>query len=186
MIVDTCNYGLCLFSYDKLISFLVENKKTRIKRLLDYFEKNHDFYVQSLRTGVWLPIPQINSIAYTIEIVNNEIDSIFHYEHFNLEITDDYVWVCDIGHLSSIDKNLFQDGDEIYYYTLDNTKIVSGIKIPMNNGKYLVSIFGSMKNDMPCFSFQFNSINSFEYFKDPREDEIYDFNIANYLSYEIE
>lgn len=181
MIVDTCNYGLCLFSYDKLISFLVENKKTRTKRLLDFFEKNHDFYIQSLKTGVWFPIPQINSGTYKIEIINHDIEHFFHYDGFNLEITDHYIWICDIGELSSFDKSLFQNTDEIHYYTLDNKKIVSAIKIPMNNGKYLVSIFGSMQNNVPCFSFQFKPANSFESLKDPREDDIYDFNVSNYL-----
>lgn len=179
MIVDTCSYGLCLFSYDKLMSFLIENKKTRIKRLLDFFEKNHDDYIQSLKTGTWLPIPQINSGAYEIQIINDDIDGIFYYDDFNLEITDNALWICDLGKLSSFDKGLFQDKNEIYYYTLDHKKIVSAIKVPMNNGKYLLSIFGSMKNNTPCFSFKFKTVDSFEAFKDPREDDIYDFNVAN-------
>ncbi len=180
MIVDTACYGLCLFSYDKFNSFLIDNKKTRIRKLLDFFQKNQEIYIQSLRNGVWIPIPNINSIGYKIKIINNEegindINKIFHYNHFNLDVTDDSVWICDIGKFLNFDKEVFKEKDELFYYTLDNKKITNAVKFPIPSGKYTVSIIGSIENDTPCFTFKFDAIDNFVGFNDPREDDKYPF-----------
>ncbi|QIW16001.1 hypothetical protein A4G20_06475 [Pasteurellaceae bacterium RH1A] len=147
--------------------------------MLDFFEKNHDHYIQSLKSGVWLPIPEIVSGGYKVSLIDEskvaDLNHLFKYDSFNLEISDNAVWICDIGKLLSFDKTLFQDRDEIFYYDLDKIKVTSGLRVPMPNGKYLVSILGSLENQQPCFSFVFKPVSEFDGFKDPREDEKYSF-----------
>lgn len=180
MIIETYSYGLCLFSYDKLISFLSYNKKNRIKKLLDFFEKNHNFYLQSIKEGIWIPITKINSGKYEIKILDNKKYEnsnkyIFQYDNFNIQITDNSLWICDIGEFLNFDKEVFKEKDELFYYTLDNKKITNAVKFPIPSGKYTVSIIGSIENDTPCFTFKFDAIDNFVGFNDPREDDKYPF-----------
>lgn len=177
MLVETYSYGLCLFSVDKLTDFLATHKKSRTKRLLDLFEKNSSLYIKSLQNGVWLPIPQIDAGEYDVKLVDKAINSRFKYGSFNLEITDNMLWIADIGELLKFDKTAFQATDEIYYYTLDNEKIISAVKVAVPNGKYLVSIFGSKENNKRCFSFKLEPVSNFVSYEDSREDK-YNFQIA--------
>lgn len=107
----------------------------------------------------------------------------FH-ENFNLEIKNEY-WITDIGHLEPLDKSeLLQD--EISYQTLDGHTFYSGFKCQLPTGKYSVSIKGFSRKEKQGYPHSdygylltFEKIEQFEGCRDPREDEIYDFNVAN-------
>ncbi|WP_433595174.1 hypothetical protein [Lysinibacillus xylanilyticus] len=76
--------------------------------------------------------------------------------------------------------------NEVSYQTLDGITLNSGFGYNVSSGKYSVSIKGyARKNklDYPNanygFLFSLVKVNEFEGFNDPREDERYNFNVAD-------
>ncbi|WP_230661380.1 hypothetical protein [Psychrobacter sp. I-STPA10] len=174
MIVDTANYGLCLFSPCAMKDFLQQKGKSRTKRLLDLFQNNADLYLDSLKLGVWLPITPISSIGYRIKLSDEIIaKSNDVYSGFNIEVKENSLWLCDIGKLRKIDYSLFNEKESLYYYTLDNQKRVNGVKLPVKNGKYLVTISELLENDIPTIILKFDLVKTFSGFNDPRDDNKY-------------
>ena len=93
--IETSDYGICIFSVAQLTSFLSEEKKSRTKKVLSLFQKEHELYLRSIETGSWLPIPQINSVTYQVRISNlgegfsEEWEEKYCYEYFNLTVGSD-------------------------------------------------------------------------------------------------
>lgn len=171
-VINTCNYGLCLFSPSELINFLKKNKK-RNKRILDLFSNDHDIYIDSLKNGVWIPISNIDSDDYQLEILSgSKNDYIFVYKHFNLKIGINGLWICDIGKLLKFDKSYFLNKDYLSYYTYDKQKIINGVRFEIPEGEYRVNIYGSLIHGKPCFSFELIRKTLFKEINDPRK---YDF-----------
>jgi len=187
--IDTGSYGICLFSLEVLQDFL-KREKIKSKKLLDYFQKNHERYLSTLKEGVWIPIVQINSIEYTIKLDGyeqsycDEWEQKFEYSGFNIEVKDG-LWIADIGHFLEFDKDDLT-GDEASYQTLDGETIYSGHKYDVPSGKYLVSIKGFTRKE-PLkypksnygFLFSLTKIEDFDGYNDPRKDKIYNFKIAD-------
>jgi len=69
-ILTTSSYGICLFSMEALQDFLTR-EKIRSKKLLALFQKNKKKYLDAQKEGVWIPIPQIDSIKYLIKLEFN-------------------------------------------------------------------------------------------------------------------
>lgn len=177
MIVNTSSYGLCLVSIHRFQNFLKLHNKSRVKKVLDLFEANHDLYLNSLAEGAWIPIPNISSINYEIELVKDKNDFIYEYKNFNLEVKDD-LWICDIGSFFNFNILDFENKTIASYQTLDGKEIVYGFKIPIDDGKYHVSIFGSNNNNIPILSFKMDLVDEFLDYEDPRDDK-YKFNLVN-------
>lgn len=169
MIIETSSYGLCLFSVLSMNEFLKHKKKLRTKKILDLFQNDDELYLESLMKGIWLPIVNISSIGYQIKLIEKKEDYNFVYENFNLDISDDELWICDIGKLHKFNGSEFNNIDELFYYTLDNERITNGIKFPIKSGKYKVSIYESIENNIPCFSFSLLPVHDFNNYNDPRE-----------------
>ncbi|MDQ1166711.1 hypothetical protein [Flavobacterium sp. SORGH_AS_0622] len=187
--LNISSYGICLFSIDILEDFL-KNEKIKSKKLLKNFQDNHDRYLALLKKGIWLPFTPINSIEYIIKIENlgesfdNQWLQKLKYDDFNIEIKDS-LWITDTGSFYQFDKNKFS-GEEISYQTLDGETLYSGLKFNLSSGKYLVSITGFTRNKElkyphPNYGFLFSlkKVEEFDSVNDPREDEKYNFNIAD-------
>ena len=71
-ILSTYNHGICLFSVNVLQSFL-KKQKIRSKKILDLFQKDMEKYLVSQQEGVWIPLAQINSGEYNINIVGGNL-----------------------------------------------------------------------------------------------------------------
>ncbi|WP_201262221.1 hypothetical protein [Lysinibacillus mangiferihumi] len=189
-ILDVASYGICLFSLDVLEEFL-KKEKVRSKKILKNFQDNHKRYINSLAEGIWIPFLPIDSIEYLIKIDNynqsfgDEWEEKMVYHNFNIEVKDT-LWIASIGLFYEFNRNKFLENDEISYQTLDGETLYSGFRYNVPSGKYLISIKGytrKKKLDYPNpnfgFLFSINKINEFEGYNDPREDERYNFNVAD-------
>ena len=203
-ILTTSSYGICLFSMEALQDFLTR-EKIRSKKLLALFQKNKKKYLDAQKEGVWIPIPQIDSIKYLIKLegydkpFDDEWEQKLEYDGFNLEIKDG-LWISSIVFFLNFDVKEY-DGDgetyktpygvvhyfsrsERWYQTLDGNTLYSDFKYDVPSGKYLLSIkWHACKQSLEFpnsnygFLFSLVKVNEFDGFKNPRE-EIYDFNVA--------
>ncbi|AEW86664.1 hypothetical protein C3B47_14065 [Flavobacterium columnare] len=192
--LDVSSYGIYLLSIDKLTVFLKENK-IRSRKILEFFQKNHELYLKSLEQGVWLPILPIDSMEYIIKFDNSEkFDSnwekVFNIDEFNLEIgNDNSFWVGSIGNLLKFEVENYLNNTEDCnsYSTLDGEILYDSFKFNIENGKYLVNIIGYKRKsalEYPeanyGYSFEFKKVEQFIGYKDPREDDKYVFNLSTY------
>ena len=189
--IRVSSYGIFILSIDQLSSFLKEEKKSRVKKVLDLFQKDQNLYRNSIRTGSWLPIPQIDSVYYEIKIAHlddtfdEEWEEKYSYTSFNLSVGgDNSIWVGSIGLLYNWNVNDFV-GDAITYSTLDGLQLTSALKFPLEKGKYSVSIQGYKRKEKQNslspnsgFLFSFTKVEDFESANDPRDDK-YLFNEIN-------
>jgi len=189
--IDVSSYGILILSVEQFSSFLKEEKKTRVKKVLQLLQKELSLYKRSIQTGSWLPIPGINSISYEIKITNlgdsfnEEWEEKYTYSSFNLCVEEDNsIWIGSIGLLFDWNKDEFV-GDAMTYYTLDGIQLTKALKFPLEKGKYLVTIQGyKRKNEQKStdsnsgFLFSFTKVETFESTNDPREDR-YAFNQVN-------
>ena len=189
--IDVSSYGILILSVEQFSSFLKEEKKTRVKKVLQLLQKELSLYKRSIQTGSWLPIPEIDSISYEIKITNlgdffnEEWEEKYTYSSFNLCVGEDNsIWIGSIGLLFDWNKDEFV-GDAMTYYTLDGIQLTKALKFPLEKGKYLVTIQGyKHKNEQKStdsnsgFLFSFTKVETFESTNDPREDR-YAFNQVN-------
>ena len=189
--IDVSSYGILILSVEQFSSFLKEEKKTRVKKVLQLLQKELSLYKRSIQTGSWLPIPGINSISYEIKIANigdsfnEEWEEKYTYSSFNLCVGEDNsIWIGSIGLLFDWNKDEYV-GDAMTYYTLDGIQLTKALKFPLEKGKYLVTIQGyKHKNEQKStdsnsgFLFSFTKVETFESTNDPREDR-YAFNQVN-------
>ena len=189
--IDISSYGILILSVEQFSSFLKEEKKTRVKKVLQLLQKELSLYKRSIQTGSWLPIPGIDSISYEIKITNlgdsfnEEWEEKYTYSSFNLSVGEDNsIWIGSIGLLFDWNKDEFV-GDAMTYYTLDGIQLTKALKFPLEKGKYLVTIQGyKRKNEQKStdsnsgFLFSFTKVETFESTNDPREDR-YAFNQVN-------
>ncbi len=187
-IITTFSYGLCVVSLENLQEFLRE-EKIRTKKLLSFFQKKDKKYLLSQRSGVWMPIPQINAGKYIIRVKNidmpfdEEFEEIMEYEGFNIRITNG-IWIGDIELMQPFEVDKYE-GESISYQTIDGYTRYSGFKYDIPEGKYLISVKGyTRKEIVDCkavnygYQFEFKKVDEFDGYKNPREEE-YDFNVAN-------
>lgn len=188
--LDISDYGLYLLSPNKLVSFLKENK-IRSKKILQYFQTKHDKYLNALEQGVCLTILPIDSIEYVIKLSPDTFDKSWEetmkYEGFNLEIgSDNNLWIGSLSNLHNWQRAKYSvDKDFNSYTTLDDEVLYNSFGFHKEEGKYLVNIFGykrKKKLDYPeanyGFLFEFEKVQEFKDYKDPREEDKYFFNVA--------
>ena len=96
-IIETSEYGICIYSMDVLQNF-IKREKIRTKKLLSLFNKDKKKYIQLQKEGVWIPVMPIDSVEYCIKIKNNneefsgEWEEKFDYEGFNLDVRKG-IWI---------------------------------------------------------------------------------------------
>lgn len=203
-IIGTWEYGLCAFSLDTMTKFL-EVKKIRSKKVLALLQKRKDFYLDSIKDGVWVPIPSINSGKYVIGLegyddnFGDEWVQVLSYDGFNLDVKNG-LWISDIGSLLEFNKTEYEgDGREetspygtVTYFSSKERrhKDLSGkvtylaywYDVP--EGKYLLTVTGFARKEIVDdravnygFQFKLTKIEEFKEAKNPRE-EAYEFNVC--------
>lgn len=193
-LLDGSSYGICLFSLDVLQDFL-KRKKIRTKKLLQKLQKNKELYLATQREGIWLPFVKIDAYKYIIKIdgydepFDDEWVQKLEYGGFNLEIQDT-LCVASIGMFYDFDVNDFSEYVKSCQ-TMDGNTYYQQFKYDIPSGKYLVTIKGYAHKTAgrrnPKYGFQFSlvKVDAFDGFKNPREDELYEFNVS-WLTYSKE
>ncbi len=185
------DYGIYIISFDKLLEFLKENK-IRSKKILDVFQKNHELYLKSLENGIWVPILPVDSVGYIIKGVddqkfNEEWQEQFQYKGFNIQIKNKDLWIGSIGSLLNLKKEQFinSNSDSVSYQTLDGDTLYKAFKFNLDDGKYLLNISGYKRKKLleypeaNCgYFFEFEKVDEFDGYMDPREDDKYKFNLT--------
>lgn len=190
--ITTSSYGLYLLSVDSFTNFL-KKEKIKSKKIVAYLQKNHEKYIKSIEVGAWLPIVPIDSIKYIVKVKNlnqsfdEDWEQIINEKGFNLEVgKDNSFWVGDIGSINDWNSNEYLDKETIQYKTLDDITIYSDIRFHIKEGKYLVDIVGYKRKqelDYPesnhGYLLNLTEVKEFDFYKDPREDEKYTFNVSS-------
>ena len=204
-ILNAGDYGVCLFSLEMLQDFL-KRKRVRTKKLLDKFQQNKELYLDMLREGIWVPFVPINMANYVIKLegqdapFNGEWEKKLEYGGFNLEIKDVF-WISGLSSFENFKAEEYTGGegsyatifggksyysaDEIYYDLPGQRRIYTDFRYTVPSGKYLLSIKGYVRKELLehpgpnyGFSFALEKVEEFDGFNAPREDDIYDFNVA--------
>ena len=190
-LLDASSYGICLFSLDVLQDFL-KREKIRTRKLLQKLQKDKDLYLATQKEGCWLPIAGIASYEYVVKVegydepFDNEWEQKLEYGGFNLEIRDS-LCISSIGAFYNFDANDFSEY-ETSYQTMDGHTKYRQFKYDIPSGKYLVTIRGyahmtaGRKNPKYGYQFSLAKADAFEGFKNPREDELYEFDVS-WLTY---
>lgn len=202
-VIATCEYGLSVFSVDSMTKFL-ETKKIRSKKVLALLQKKKDIYLDSIKDGVWMPIPSINSGKYVIglegydEAFGDEWTPVLSYDGFNLDVKNG-LWISDIGCLLEFDKTEYEgDGreetspygtvsyfssKEQWYKDLSGHVTYLAYWYDVPQGKYLLTVTGFARKEVVDdraanygFQFKLTKVEEFMETKNPRE-EAYNFNI---------
>lgn len=196
-ILSAYSYGICVFSLDILQDFL-KKEKIRTKKFLEYLQKNPNKYLDTIKEGVWIPFVEINSIKYIIRLegydppFNNEWEQKIDYSGFNINIKDS-LWISDTKSFCPFNREEFMGNNSISYEVdalirddLKKLTVYSAFKYEVVSGKYLLSIKGYKRkqelefpNPNCGFLFSLVKVDEFKGFNNPREDELYDFNVAN-------
>ncbi|PKH51588.1 hypothetical protein CXF68_13240 [Tenacibaculum sp. Bg11-29] len=187
--LEISDYGIYILSPKKVVSFF-KNKKNKSKKILNYFQKNQETYIESIQEGVWLPILPIDSIEYVIKLnekFNDNWIELFEIKGFNIEIEEDNdLWIGSLSNLHTWNKKDYDNSkDYNSYETLDDETLYSSFRFNISKGRYLVNVKGFKRKvalEYPeanfGFLFELEKIENFDGYKDPREDEKYNFNVA--------
>ena len=203
-VIEADGYGICLFSSSILQDFL-KQEKIRKRKLLSLFQKEEELYLKTLEKGVWIPLSGIDCCGYVIKIDGQDEAFDDHwlkkveYNGFNIDIKNG-LWVTAINQLEPFEPNEYDLKKEEYYTTqpfhqehyhspkvrwyktLDGYINYNAIKLDILDGKYLLLIQGYVRKEKVSnkpnrgFVLSFQKVDSFQDYKDPREDE-YDFHI---------
>ena len=203
-IISAFEYGLCVFSLDTMTQFLGA-KKIRSKKVLALLQKKKDIYLESIKGGVWMPIPSINFVKYVIGLegydasFGDEWTQVLSYDGFNLDVKNG-LWISAIGSLLEFDKTEYEgDGREetspygtVSYYSskeqwhrdLGGHFSYSAYWYDVPEGKYLLAVTGFARKEIVDdraanygFQFKLTKVEEFKEAKNPRE-EAYEFNIG--------
>lgn len=191
-ILGAYGYGIALFSLPALQDFLKAGK-IRSKKLLTKFQKDKDLYLRTQEQGIFLPLVQIDIGGYIIRLdgydepFDGEWELRLEYDGFNIDVQDS---LC----ISDLEQLDFFDAEKLEQYenasrTMDHKTYYNSFKYDVPSGKYLVSVKGyarkgatghSSSSEHPEYGFLFSlvKVEAFDGFKNPREGELYEFNIA--------
>jgi len=190
-------YGFCIFSFDVLLDFLrAENIRT--KKILQYFQKEPDSYLKAIENGIWLPFVGIDYENYCIRLdgvdppFEKDWEEKFEHKGFNIAIKD-ALWISDVASFHPFEKKKYLEEYTLPYQSealvknkFEMITLYSGFKYDVPTGNYKVSVKGfKRKNKLTypnanfAFSFSLSRVDEFDEFCNPREDELYDFNVAN-------
>lgn len=202
-IIGTFNYGLCAFSIDTMTEFLM-TKKMRSKKVLELLQKDKALYLDSVKEGVWMPIPSINSGRYVIKVegcddpFSEEWTQVLSYDGFHIDVKNG-LWISDIGSLLKFDRKEFEgegrevssgagtadyfSNREIWHKDLAGAVHHSAYWYDIPDGKHLLTITGFARKEITDaravnygFRFGLEKVDAFTGCKNPRE-ESYEFNV---------
>lgn len=191
-ILSAYGYGIALFSLPTLQDFL-KTEKIRSKKLLTRLQKDKELYIRTQEQGILLPIVQIDTGGYIIRLdgfdepFDGEWEQKLEYDGFNIDVRDS---LC-ISDLEPLD---FFDAERLDQYenasqVMEHKTYCESFKYDVPSDRYLVSVKGyarkgatghSSSREQPEYGFLFSlvKVELFDGFKNPRESELYEFNIA--------
>ena len=191
-VLGAYGYGIALFSLPVLQDFL-KTEKIRSKKLLAKLQKDKELYLRTQEQGILVPIVKIDAGGYIVKLdgydepFDEEWDLKLAYEGFNIDIQNS---LC-ISDLEPLD---YYDAEKLDQYenssqTMDGNTYYRSFKYDVPSGKYLISVKGyarksatghSSSREHPEYGFLFSltKVEAFDGFKNPRESELYEFNIA--------
>ena len=109
--ISSNGYGIAVVSAETFQELCKEHR-IRSKKMLTYFDKNHNVFYDFIKKGAFVPIPRIGAYYYQIFITINdnrttdeEWDFIPTEETFFLEVKDEALWVCSFEQMENIEKN---------------------------------------------------------------------------------
>ena len=196
-ILDTSNYGICLFSLPVLQEFM-KQKGISNKKLIPKLQRNRKLFIESLKAGILVPIVGIDSVAYDVRLegqdepFGKEWDEKLSYEGFNLKIQDT-ICMADIGLLHPFEAEDFSS-DENHYETRDGHTIYTQFQRKIPDGKYLLNIKGYARKGSEGYGnsggkaefgywFSLTKVDAFKGCQNPRDDELFDFNIGDRIRF---
>ena len=203
--ICAADYGICLYSMEVLQDFL-KREKIRSKKLLALFHKDKKLFLQLQKEGVWLPFAQIDAYHYYIKISNlgekfdDDWEKKMEYEGFNIAVKNG-IWISGLSSFHTFEASKYEgEGEERttpygavefvsnkerWYTTRDGKRIYSDLWYDIPEGKYLLSIKGYVRKEIVDhrainygFQFEFQKVDEFDGYKNPRESDDYEFNIS--------
>lgn len=147
-------YGMAIISTDLFTQYLRE-KKCRGKKLLSYFDRHKDLFLNSIKDGKFLPFYQISVFEYTIFTSVDEknvewpqeYDEVFRYNNFFLEVGE-------------IERICFASFDYLEY-RLENIKqniTDKEDKVPTGADGHIESYFPARGFDLPKGIYEFDLV----------------------------
>ena len=133
-------------------------------------------------------VPKIDYGGFNLEIKDglwiSAIEQLEHFEPKEYYVKEEEFYTTP-GHFSPVEK--YHSPWERWYKTADGIHtIYTDIKYDVPAGKYLLSIKGYIRKEQQkypipnCgFFFSLTKVEAFEGFKNPRESDVYDFNIGS-------
>lgn len=196
-ILDTSNYGICLFSLPVLQDFM-KQKGISDNKLIPKLQRNRKLFIDSQKAGIWVPFVGLDSVGYDVRLegqdepFDEEWEEKLSYDGFNLEIQDT-LCMADIGLLHPFEVADFRE-EEKHYETRDGHTLYQQFQRNVPSGKYLLSIKGYARKGSKGYDerggkaefgywFSLTKVEAFEGYKNPREDELFDFNIGDRIRF---
>ncbi len=186
---------------DTMTEFL-KSRKIRSKKVLALLQKNKSLFLDTVKDGICLTIPSINSGRYVISVdgfdepFGDEWTEVLSYGGFNLDVKNG-LWISDIGSLLEFDSTRFEgDGTEevsqygtVHFFSgnvrwnkdRDGNVTYSDYHYDLPDGKYLVKITGYARKNVIDgganygYRFTLEKTESFTQALNSREEE-YEFN----------
>ena len=208
-LLDAGEYGICLFSFDILQDFLKNNKKRSKKLLhlfqkdkkLYLESQKEGIWFPMAGINSFKYVIKVDGFDAPF---SDEWEQKIEYSGFNLEVKNG-LWISCFGSFltfqpeeyngedgSYVNKTPFGDiyhyhtKDEVYYKSLDGKLIYTDFRYDVPDGKYLLAVKGYVRGEEAkymygnCgFFFSLTKVDEFSGFKNPREEEEYDFNIGS-------
>ena len=151
--ISSSGYGIAVVSA-QIFQELCKEHKIRSKKMLTYFDKNHNIFYDFIKKGALVPIPHIRAYYYQIFITINdnrttyeEWDFIPTEESFFLEVKDEALWVCSFEQMENWKYKDLENCTTIetyYYLSYEGERYTAygAAKYAIPNGKYKIKIIG--------------------------------------------
>ncbi len=177
--IHATEYGICFWSMETFTGFL-KKEKIRSKKLLALFQKDDKLFLKLVENGIWIPLPQVDSVDYCIKIKNlseeydNQWEKVLEYGGFNIEIVDG-LWISGLGSFFKFDRTLYQgegheyidnfgmknfdSNKERWHITLNDYKIYHDVHVDIPSGKYLLTVKGYSRKEPKDISTDKEAVN---------------------------
>ena len=151
--ISSSGYGIAVVSA-QTFQELCKEHRIRSKKMLTYFDKNHNVFYDFIKKGALVPIPHIRAYYYQIFITINdnrttyeEWDFIPTEESFFLEVKDEALWVCSFEQMENWKYKDLENCTTIetyYYLSYEGERYTAygAAKYAIPNGKYKIKIIG--------------------------------------------
>lgn len=208
-LLSASEYGICLFSFEVLQDFLKANKKRSKKLLHLFqkdkklYLKSQEQGIWFPMAGINF-FEYVIKVDGFDEPFGDEWEQKLEYSGFNLEIKNG-LWISGFGSLFEFKPEQYGGeegsyavktpfGDIMYYYnknevyrkSLEGKISYTDYRYDIPDGKYLLSVKGYTRGEKKnytygnCgFFFSLTKVDAFDGFKNPREDEEFDFNVGS-------